>query len=75
LSRSHAGRTVLVVAHNTLLRLALCRILGIPLGRYRRVMPRVVNGGVSEVRFGGDGGALYSFNDAGAPSHGSAGAI
>ena len=75
LSRSHAGRTVLVVAHNTLLRLALCRILGVPLGRYRRVMPRVVNGAVSEVRFGENGGALYSFNDAGTPGHGSSGAI
>jgi broad specificity phosphatase PhoE len=75
LSRSHAGRTVLVVAHNTLLRLALCRILGVPLGRYRRVMPRVVNGAVSEVRFGENGGALYSFNDSGTPGHGSPGAI
>ena len=65
LSRSHAGRTVLVVAHNTLLRLALCGMLGVELGRYRRLMPRVVNGAVSEVRFGENGGALYSFNDAG----------
>ena len=70
LRRSHAGRTVLVVAHNTLLRLALCRMLGIPLGQYRRVMPRVVNGAVSEVRFGEKGGALYSFNDAGTGSSG-----
>src|SRR5918999_6524867 len=52
LSRSHAGETVLVVAHNTLLRLALCRMLGVELGQYRRLMPRVVNGAVSEVRFG-----------------------
>lgn len=67
LSRSHAGGTVLVVAHNTLLRLALCRVLDVDLGRYRRLMPRVVNGAVSEVRFGEKGGALYSFNDAGGP--------
>lgn len=67
LSRSHAGKTVLVVAHNTLLRLALCRVLGVELGQYRRLMPRVVNGAVSEVRFGEKGGALYSFNDAGGP--------
>ncbi len=65
LYRSHAGATVLLVAHNTLLRLALCRILGVELGLYRRLMPRVVNGAVSEVRFGEKGGALYSFNDAG----------
>jgi len=67
LARSHAGETVLVVAHNTLLRLALCRMLGVELGQYRRLMPRVVNGAVSEVRFGENGGALYSFNDAGGP--------
>lgn len=65
LSRQNAGETVLVVAHNTLLRLAICRILGVPLGRYRRLMPRLVNGAVSEVRYGAAGGALYSLNDGG----------
>ena len=64
LHRSHAGRTVLVVAHNTLLRLGLCRMLGIPLRDYRRRLPRLVNTAVSEVRFGEEGGALYSLNDA-----------
>jgi len=65
LYRSRAGLTVLVVAHNTLLRLGLCRMLGIPLGDYRRRLPRVVNAAVSEVRFGEKGGALYSLNDTG----------
>lgn len=65
LGRSHGGKTVLIVAHNTLLRLALCRMLGIELGQYRRFLPRVLNAAVSEVRFGSRGGALYSFNDAG----------
>ncbi len=64
LHRSHAGRTVLVVAHNTLLRLGLCRMLGIPLRDYRRRLPRLVNTAVSEVRFREEGGALYSLNDA-----------
>ena len=58
---------MLVVAHNTLLRLALCRMLGVELGQYRRLMPRVLNGALSEVRFTESGGALYSFNDAGGP--------
>jgi probable phosphoglycerate mutase len=62
LGRSHPGETVLVVAHNTLLRLGLCAVLGVPLVDYRRRFPRVVNGAVSEVRFGEGGGALYSFN-------------
>ena len=64
LHRSHTGRTVLVVGHNTLLRLGLCRMLGIPLGDYRRRLPRLVSAAVSEVRFGEEGGALYSLNDA-----------
>jgi broad specificity phosphatase PhoE len=63
LGRSHAGETVLIVAHNTLLRLGLCAVLGVPLGQYRRKFPRVVNGAVTEVRYGEGGGALYSFND------------
>jgi broad specificity phosphatase PhoE len=67
LSRSHAGATVLVVAHNTLLRLALCRMLGVELGQYRRLLPRVLNGALSEVRFDESVGALYSFNDTGGP--------
>lgn len=62
LRRSHAGETVLVVAHNTLLRLGLCAMLGVPLGDYRRRFPRVVNAATTEVRFGEEGGALYSFN-------------
>ena len=64
LHRSHTCRTVLVVAHNTLLRLGLCRMLGIPLRDYRHRLPRLVNAAVSEVRFGEEGGALYSLNDA-----------
>ena len=62
LRRSRAGETVLVVAHNTLLRLGLCAVLGVPLGEYRRRFPRVVNAAVTEVRFGDEGGALLSFN-------------
>jgi 2,3-bisphosphoglycerate-dependent phosphoglycerate mutase len=64
LHRSHTGQTVLVVAHNTLLRLGLCQMLGIPVKDYRRRLPRLVNAAVSEVRFGGEGGALYTLNDA-----------
>lgn len=45
----HPGGTVLVVAHNTLLRLALCALLDLPLGRYRQLFPRLVNGAITEV--------------------------
>ena len=51
------GGRILVVAHNTLLRLVLCELLGIPLGEYRRVFPRLRNAAVSEIRMAGEGGA------------------
>ncbi|GII29218.1 histidine phosphatase family protein [Planotetraspora mira] len=53
---------ILVVAHNTILRLALCRLLGIPLADYRRRLPRIDHGSVTEVGFGPEGAALRSFN-------------
>ncbi len=46
----HRGRSVLVVAHNTLLRLALCAWLGIPLARYRAVLPRLDNAAATRLR-------------------------
>lgn len=45
----HPDGLVLVVAHNTLLRLTLCLLLGIPLSTYRTVLPRLDNGAVTEV--------------------------
>ncbi|MFH8618750.1 histidine phosphatase family protein [Streptomyces sp. NPDC017979] len=62
LADRHPGRTVLVVAHNTLLRIALCELLGLPLGRYRRVFPRLDNGAVTEVVLGAGDAALRSLN-------------
>ncbi|MER6102017.1 histidine phosphatase family protein [Streptomyces sp. NPDC001832] len=66
----HPGQRVLVVAHNTLLRLVLCELLSIPLGAYRRVFPQLRNGAVSEVRIGEEGGALFSLNVPCAPDVG-----
>lgn len=64
LLKSHRGQAVLVVAHNTLLRLSLCVLLGIPLRLYRRRLPRLLNAAISEVRLSGpEDGALYSLND------------
>jgi 2,3-bisphosphoglycerate-dependent phosphoglycerate mutase len=57
--------TVLVVAHNTLIRLALCRLLGIDVRSYREVFPVVHNGTLTElsVPVAGTGPAsLLSFN-------------
>jgi probable phosphoglycerate mutase len=55
---------VLVVWHGTLMRLVLCRLLGIPEGTYREVMPEVRNTALTELRLEADGGSagLLSFN-------------
>lgn len=63
IAAQHPGGTVLVVAHNTLLRLALCQLLGIELRRYRTVFPRLDNGTLTQLRIAADGTAsLLSFN-------------
>ncbi|MGI5132132.1 histidine phosphatase family protein [Pseudonocardia sp. CA-107938] len=54
--------TVLVVAHNTLLRLGLCALLGLPVARYRQVFPRLDNVAITEIALGPDTAALLSFN-------------
>lgn len=55
---------MLVVSHNTLLRLVLCELLSLPLGAYRRVFPQLRNCAVSELRVsdGGKETALISLN-------------
>lgn len=65
LAADYEGGTVLVVAHSTLLRLALCELLGISVHRYREVFPRLDNGALSELVLPtcDDGpGALLSLN-------------
>ncbi|MFF0446769.1 histidine phosphatase family protein [Streptomyces sp. NPDC004609] len=66
LARRHEGRRVLVVAHNTLLRIALCDLLGLPVGRYRRIFPRLDNGALTEIEISGDDTALRALN---VPAH------
>ena len=62
IARLHEGGRVLVVTHNTLLRLMLCELLGIPASRYRTVFPRVGNCAVTELRMSGDAAALMAYN-------------
>ncbi|GAA2457371.1 histidine phosphatase family protein [Streptomyces glaucus] len=73
ITAAHPGGRVLVVAHNTLFRLVLCRLLAIPLSEYRRVFPRLRNAAVSEVRWDGrTSAALLSLNvpcEGAAPRH------
>jgi 2,3-bisphosphoglycerate-dependent phosphoglycerate mutase len=60
----HPGATVLVVAHNTILRLALCHLLGIDVRTYRQVFPLLDNGTLTELALGPAPGpaSLLSFN-------------
>ena len=56
------GRALKLVAHNTLFRLVLCKLLGIPLGRYRTTFPQLANGTVTEIGITDVGVSLLSFN-------------
>ncbi|MDX6744203.1 histidine phosphatase family protein [Actinocorallia sp. A-T 12471] len=56
------GGRVLVVAHTTAIRLALCRLLGLPLGEYRRLLPRLDNGALTEIRLRDGRAALLQYN-------------
>jgi broad specificity phosphatase PhoE len=56
------GGRVLVVAHSTILRLALCALIGIPLGVYRSVFPVVGNCRLTEIRLSARGASLLTFN-------------
>lgn len=53
---------VLVVAHATAIRLALCDLLGLPLGDYRRLFPTLSNGALTQVRMTEARPALLLFN-------------
>jgi probable phosphoglycerate mutase len=62
ITEAHIGKRVLIVAHNTLIRLALCQMLEIPLKSYRTVFPSVRNGAVTEIQIKGNQIALLQFN-------------
>lgn len=59
---AHPKGRVLVVAHNSVIRLALCQFLGAPLGEHRRLYPAVRNCALTEVRMAGRRPALLQFN-------------
>ena len=53
---------VLVVAHNTIIRLALCSLFGISLAKYRTVFPGVRNVALTEIRLENESAALLQYN-------------
>jgi probable phosphoglycerate mutase len=63
IAHAYPGARVMVVAHSTLLRLALCHLLGIPLAHYRYALARPQPTAVSVIRWDGTSNAtLESFN-------------
>ncbi len=58
----HPRGRVLVVTHNTLIRVALCQLLGVPLSKYRTVFATIANGALSEIRLQDGNVALLKFN-------------
>ena len=58
----HPDGRVLVVAHDTFIRLVLCGFLGIPLGSYRTVFPAVRNGALTELGVDGPTVSLLQYN-------------
>ena len=58
----HPSGRVLVIAHTTVIRLALCRLLGLPLCDYRRIFPSILNCGLTEIRCSDGKVALLQFN-------------
>jgi probable phosphoglycerate mutase len=62
IAEAYPDRRVLVVAHSTVIRLALCRLLGAPLGEYRRLYPAIGNCALTEVRMAGPQSALLRLN-------------
>ncbi len=68
LAHDHDGSDpILVVAHNTVLRLCLCRLLGIPLSSYRTAFPVIANAAVTEVVLDGETSGLRRLNQPTAP--------
>jgi broad specificity phosphatase PhoE len=62
IASAYPQERVLVVAHNTLIRLALCSLFGIPLARYRTVFPTVRNGALTEIGLADESAALLQYN-------------
>lgn len=61
-SENDANSRILIVAHNTILRLVLCRLLGIELSQYRVAFPQVANAALIELELTSQGAGLLSFN-------------
>lgn len=64
IAREHPDGRVLVVAHTTAIRLALCRLIGVPLREYRRTFPFLRNCALTEIRLMDGQAAVLEYNGA-----------
>ncbi|WP_079123142.1 histidine phosphatase family protein [Streptomyces abyssalis] len=62
IAAAHPDGTVLAVSHNTLIRLVLCTVLGIPLSEYRRTFPELANTAPTTLRLREGRWSLIRFN-------------
>jgi probable phosphoglycerate mutase len=62
IAAGHDGERVLVVAHGTAMRLAMCALLGLPLREYRQTFPMVRNAAITELRLVDGAASLLEFN-------------
>ena len=62
IAAAHSGSRVLVVAHSTLIRLALCGLLGLDLALYRTLFPVLSNCGLTELRLCGQQVGMLTYN-------------
>ena len=58
----HDGERVLVVAHGTAMRLAICALVGLRLRDYRQLFPVVRNAAITEIRLVDGAVSLLEFN-------------
>lgn len=59
---AHPAGRLLVVAHSTVIRLALCSLIGVALRDYRRLFPSLSNCALTEIRLRDDEVAILQFN-------------
>lgn len=62
IGKEHTSQKVLVVAHNTLIRLLTCRVLGLPLRDYRRLLPALGPAALVRFRWQPDTVGLEAYN-------------
>jgi probable phosphoglycerate mutase len=62
IGRAHQGGKVLVIAHNTLIRLLVCRVLGLELREYRRLLPVLGPAALVRLRLQGGTVGLEAYN-------------